>query len=123
MVRINKEMDSKINEYILNAIDFSDYKNIKATTEKEKLTELFKIFKSEYGFNINRLGLENAFKEWIMGLPNVFNIDFENYKIIEFAEKIGSIKPNANDNEQYKILDNWFNMITNKTFKLMKRIK
>ena len=114
-------MESKINKYILECVDFSGYESIKADTDKEKLAELFKVFKSEQGYNISRVGIQTAFKEWVQGLPSCFNVDFENYKILEFAEQIGSIKPNATESEQYKILNNWFNMITIKTFKLMKK--
>jgi hypothetical protein len=74
---------------------------------------------------IARYGEQEAFSEWIMGLPSSFNIDFENYKILELARKWGSIKPELTgktlERREDLILSNWFNFITVKTFQLFKK--
>jgi hypothetical protein len=113
--------------YILNCIN----ENLKEEyllenepeTDQEKLQFVFDTFKSEYGFNINRYGLQGAFKEWLSGLPSVIHIDFENYKILELAEKWESLPKNASESKQDKLLLNWFNFITVKFFQLCKRNK
>lgn len=120
-----KELNTKCFAYILNAIDGSGYGR-ELTTEQDKLQFLADTFKSEYAYpeNIRYYGsFTKCFTGWLQGLPSSFNIDFENYRIIEIAKEWGSIPQNATDKQEDKILDNWFNLITSKTFQLMKKHK
>lgn len=119
---IGKIDNSQINLYILNAIDSDGY-GVKTESAKEKLQFLADTFKNEYGWNIKRLGLQRAMSEWISGAPSAFNIDFENYKILELAKEWGSIPKNATEKQEDKILDNFFNFISAKTLMLMRRNK
>lgn len=120
----NMTLDRTVKAYILEAIDNQGYNNAKELkTDAEKLQFLFDTFKSEYGWSIERKGMSNAFADWIMGLPSSFNIDFENYKIIELAKLWGSIPKNASEAQEDKILENWFNFITVKTFQLFRKHK
>jgi hypothetical protein len=119
---IGRVDNSQVNMYILNAIDSDSY-DIKTTTAKEKLQFLADTFKSEYGFNIKRIGYQRAMAEWISGLPSSFNIDFENWKIIELAKEWGSLPKNPTERQEDKIIDNFFNFIAAKTIMLMRRNK
>ncbi len=62
---------------------------------------------------------QERFRQWIMGLPSTFNIDFENYRIIEIAKEWGALSINATDRQGDKIISNWFNYIAAKTIQLM----
>lgn len=115
-------LNSFVFPYILNAIDAEGYDLQKLPeTDTEKLQFLADTFKSEYGWMIERVGGQNAMREWIMGLPSSFNIDFENYRIIELAKEWNSIPANATEREEDKILNNWFNLIAAKTFQLFRK--
>ena len=58
---------------------------------------------------------------WLMGLPSCFNIDFENYRILEIAKEWGSLAQNAAPHDEDKIISNWFNFISAKTIQLIKK--
>ena len=89
-----KERNEKIKNYLLDAIDLEgrnlDYVPLH---DFEKLQEICNIFKSEYWYEENQRYYKNnmylSFANWLMGLPSCFNIDFENYKILEIAEAWG----------------------------------
>lgn len=118
-----KELNANVFSYILNAVDGEGYGKV-LTSDKDKLQFIADCFNSEYGHkeNIKYYGsYSNCFKNWLMGLPSCFNIDFENYRIIEIAKEWNSLPANATDRQEDKILDNWFSFITNKTFQLMKK--
>ena len=121
-----KELNSKVFPYILDCIYTFDYLGIELTDQKEKLQFLYDTFKKEYWHEYNQKVHKNiytGFSNWIMGLPSTFNIEFENWSIIEIAISWGSIPENASEKQQNKILENWFNFITNKTFQLFKKYK
>lgn len=117
------QLKTIVNNYILNAIDGSGYdKDLK--TDEEKLQFLADTFISEYCYpeNLRYYGsYQKCFENWIMGLPSSFNIDFENYRIIEIAKEWGSLKPDADDRAEDKILDNWFNYIASHTMQLFSK--
>ena len=70
---------------------------------------------------IARKGLYGAFTEWLQGVPSAIRIDIYNSEILELAEKWGSIPHNATSRQEDKIIDNWFNFITTKTFQLFRK--
>lgn len=129
----NMELDKVARQYILDAISAEGYDNEDGTPaelkdSKDALAFLYKTFVKEYGFMFDgstgyRHTQERAFKEWIMGLPSSFNVDFENYKILQIAVKWGSIPADYTERQADKILANWFNFITVKTFQLFKKYK
>ena len=120
-----KQLNENVFSYILNAIDGSGYDR-ELTTDTEKLQFVADCFKSEYAYpeNIKRYGsYQETFRQWIMGLPSCFNIDYSYCDIIRIAKEWGSIPQNATNKQENKIIDNWFNLIANKTFQLMKKHK
>lgn len=119
------KLDRLSKDYIINAIDGDGYDlpSDSFITTEGKLRFLWETFNKEYGHMIERVGQQNAMKEWIMGLPSAFNIDFENYKIILIAQKWGSLPEVFTDKQAEKILENWFNLIACKTCQLFRKYK
>lgn len=115
-----------VNPYILGCIDSEGYE-ITCNSDKEKLQFLYNTFISEYWHDYNKKyyngNIIKAFASWLQGLPSSFNIDFENYCILQIAKKWGSIPDNATERQEDKIIENWFNFISVKTFKLFKKYK
>lgn len=122
MNKTTQDLNKQAFNYILSAIDGDNY-GIILNSDSEKLQFLADTFQKEYGFMINRVGYLKALIEWMQGLPSAFNVDFENYRIIEIAKQWGSIPADATSRQEDKILDNWFNLIANKTIQLMKKHK
>lgn len=120
----NKELDIAIKKYIVEAISTDGYDfPAKSPSDKMLLQFLYDTFRSEYGWSIERYGEQKAFSEWIMGLPSSFNVDFENYKILQLAVKLGSIPVDYTEKQADNILANWWNFITAKTFQLFRKHK
>lgn len=57
-----------------------------------------------------------------MGLPSCFNIEFMNFEILNLYKSWYNIDVLTEKQEQ-KILDNYWNFITVKTFQLFKKFK
>lgn len=126
-----KELNDKVKPYIIDCIDCEGYNFPKdrkvddcmINTTEGKLEFLMDTFKSEYGWCIERLGIYKAFQEWLMGLPSCFNIEFRNYDILQLAKEWNSIPQDATERQEGKILENWWNFITVKTFQLFSKYK
>lgn len=103
------ELTKKVRAYLLSVIDGENYGE-NPQTECEKISFVAKTFKSEYGWMVKRVGVQEALKEWFMGLPSAINVEFRNYEIIQIAKEWGSIPDNATEKQEDKILDNWFNL-------------
>lgn len=117
-------LDRNVKEYIVQAIDSEGYEaNGQIVSDEDKLAFLKDTFIKEYGWAVERYGEYRAFKEWLQGLPSCFNVDFENYKIIQIAVKWGSIPADYTEKQADRILENWFSFITVKTFQLFRKYK
>ena len=117
----SKALDTQVKQYIIEAISNTGYELMSFDTPEDKLTFLKNTFKREYGYMIGRIGEQKAFQEWIMGLPTCFSIDFENYEILKLAVKWGYYGDCLTEKEKDKVLSNWFNLITVKTFQLFRK--
>lgn len=114
--------NERVNAYILAAIDCDGYELEKQPeTDTEKLLFLADTFKAEF-MHENTLRYygtyQNCFANWLMGLPSCFNIDFENYRILEIAKEWGSLPQDATDKQEDKVISNWFNLVSFKTMRL-----
>lgn len=76
---------------IIDNIDFDGYGISNDCYLYDKIKTLHNIFKSEYGFMIDRIGKEKAFSEWLSGLPSVLTVPFYYYEILENAKNYGLI--------------------------------
>lgn len=72
---------------LLDGADFSDYLKEEPTTDKEKVKELAAIFKSEYGFQVERSGSQKAAQEYVRGLPSALHYPFSDWDIIQWMQK------------------------------------
>ena len=118
----NTETANKAKRYIIDSIDASEYgKELK--NDNEKIEFLRDTFQSEYGFAIQRYGIQGAIKEWLQGLPSCINIAFYNYDILILAREWGSLKEGATEKQEDKILDNYWNYIASKICVLFNTLK
>ena len=118
-MRITQKTHDLYNQYLLDSIDFSGYElEIELKTNQQLISQLFKTFEKEGGWNVKRIGFAPALTEWLSGLPSCINIDFANYDILERAKKYGSLAPDASEKDQDKLLDNYWRFMANKLIKL-----
>jgi hypothetical protein len=126
-MKLTKEQNKSYEQYIIEAIDESGYDEpLPLCTDKQKLQFLHDTFVSEYWHEQNQKRYhikENAFREWIMGLPSCFNIEWENYKILDLAVRMGNLPEDYTKNQADKILENYFAFITAKVFRLFRKYK
>ena len=114
------EQNKFYEDYIIKSIDSEPYEK-SINTPKEKLQFLRDTFRSEYGHMINRVGEQRAFSEWLSGLPSAMDIPFYNDDIIKLAKKSGSLPQNATPKQEQRVLDNYWNFMSNKTFQLFRK--
>jgi hypothetical protein len=112
----------KAQAYIIDCIDSEAYE-VKTSTDKEKIQFLFDTFRNEYGWYVKRVGVNEALKEWYMGLPSVFNMAFTNYDILQLAKKWGTLAENATEKQEDKILSNYWNLLASNTIQLFNKHK
>ena len=119
-----KELNQKAYKYLLDAIDSQGY-DVSTETDKEKLQFLYNTFTKEYCFpnNLKYYGsVYKTFENWLMGLPSCFNIEFMNYEILNLYKSWYNLDV-LTEKQENKILDNYWNFITVKTFQLFKKFK
>lgn len=113
-------------EYILGCVSTDGYDKV-LTTDKEKIDFVYECFNSEYWYAENKRYYKGndrlAFANWLMGLPSSFNVDYQNYRILELAKEWGSIPADASEKQEDKIIEHWFGWITNKFFVLKNRLE
>jgi|SRR5882672_7497384 len=115
MKRRTKNNRVLIHQYIIDAIDSSGYTDKPQPTDVlGKLQFVWDTFNSEYGHphNLKRYGNEQeTFANWLMGLPSCFNIDFEDYRILEKGIEWGLISQDESEAKQGQFINQWFRMI------------
>ena len=121
-MRLTKDQNKTIDQYIIGCVDSSAY-DVETTTDAEKLSFLFQTFKHEKQGHIDqhRESLANIFKEWLQGLPTVFTIEFENYKILRLAKTWGSLPEKPTEKQEDKILKNYWGFMAYRTMQLIKK--
>ena len=119
MMSKSSELDQKVKRYIIDCIDGTGY-DVELKTTAEKIDFLRDCFEREYGHEIKRQGYVNALREWFAGLPSACTVAFYNGDILTLAVEWGSIPENATEKQEYKILENWFNLVAVKTDQLFR---
>ena len=117
----NKKLDQQVKQYIIDCIDNSGYGGEYLGGDHLKIKFLRDTFYSEYGWAVERMGEQNALKEWFSGLPSSCNIAFMNYEIIQIGIKWGSLAADSTEKQQDKVIDNWFNLLAAKTCQLFRK--
>ena len=114
----------KIENYIFDCIDFENY-GLNPETKKEKIKLLIETFKSEFWHDYNKQYYKhdtvNGFANWLMGLPSCFNVDFENYRILEIGKNWGFDLSSEKKGDNF--LNQWFLIISKSVFYLNAKIK
>jgi hypothetical protein len=95
-------------QIILESIDLDGY-DVSANTDLEKINEVYEIFKSEYGYMIERIGERKAFEEWLQGLPSALSVPFYNYRILELAYERKAITTYKNERMTEHTENNFLN--------------
>lgn len=113
----SSELDKVVKRYIISQIDADGYDDNPETVD-EKIKFLHNIFLAEYGWCVDRIGPQDALREWFMGLPSSCHIEFMNHNILQLAIRWGSLPENATEKQENKILDNYWNFMAAKTCQL-----
>lgn len=108
-----QQKDAKVRQYILDCIDLSGYDIMLPTnaSDYDRMLAVWGIFQSEYGehqLQRHNNNLQETFIAWLQGLPSCFNIDFENYRIIELCKDFGIIPVDATERQENTALKNWW---------------
>lgn len=111
-------MKTFFEKIIIDNIDLSGYDLSNDINLFDKIKETHNIFKSEYGYNITRMGEKRAFCEWLQGLPSALTVPFNYADILNLAYLHDQIKANATEEEEDKFLDNYFMNLSNAFFTL-----
>lgn len=115
--------NEKIENYIFYCIDFENY-GFNPKTKKEKINLLVETFKGEFWHDYNKqyykYNTVNGFVNWLMGSPSCFNIDFENYRILELGKEWGFDL--STEKKEDVFISQWFVMITKSVFYLQSKI-
>lgn len=109
--------NEQIRQYILDCIELEG-------SAKEKLQSVLAAFDIEYNYRNNKIIYPNfrtRFSEYLKCLPSSMGVAYDYCDILDLARKIGSLKENATEEQEDKILSNWWNWITNEFFKLCKK--
>lgn len=83
-------------------------------TPAGKVAELKTIFEDEYGWAIDRHGMQGAICEWLSGLPSACTVAFDNDVILALAVKWGSIPDDFTEKQADSVLEFWFMFLANK---------
>lgn len=115
-IKTLKERNEIIYKVILDSINSDD---VVFKDDTEKLQYAFNRLKSEYGHEIKRYGLQTACTNWLQGLA--LDIPFYNWDILKLAEQQGY--KTLTEKQQDKILNNYWQYISNKFLQLCKKHK
>lgn len=113
----SSELDKVVKRYIIDQIDASNYDDDPETID-EKIKFLHDTFLAEYGWCVDRIGPQDALREYYMGLPSSCHIAFYNHEILRLAREWGSLPEDSTGKQEDKILDNYWNFMAAKTCQL-----
>ena len=116
-----KEQTEMICQYLLEAVNRSDYFDFDITSDKQAVNAVMEDFENATNFPVNLHNFPNRqdrFADWLMGLPSSFNVDYENHRILALARAWGSLAKKATEREEDKILANWWKYIAAKFLQL-----
>lgn len=111
-----RSLTGTIQTYLLDRIDLSGYEiDLPPKTTRQKLLVLHGIFLSEYGYNLNKNKSDFfVMKDYLQGLPSTINIEFMNFEILKLLQAWGVADGTENDDQQDKLIDQYWNEIAKK---------
>tara|TARA_R110000782_G_scaffold26378_1_gene67672 strand:+ start:111 stop:485 length:375 start_codon:yes stop_codon:yes gene_type:complete len=98
-------------KYVLECLKNEDIFTDKKPTDEELTNYLFDRFNSEYGFNIQRLGKQQALTDWLQGLA--IHIPYWEEDIINLAIEMGSIDENPSDKIESTVINGYWSFMAN----------
>lgn len=107
----SSDFDKRINRYIIDRIECND-------TDKEKIEFLERIFISDYGWAIRKIGRQKAVEEWLKGLPSILSIPFYNSDRLLLAFSFGRLNVGATEAQENKFINQYWTMISAKIVQL-----
>lgn len=113
------QIDQAVKTVIIESLDFSGYDD-QPVTVSHALARGKAEFEQTQGWNIKRKGYQAALAEYLQGLPSWVNIPFMNHDILLFAVEVGSLPENATEEQEDKILDNYWAFMANKLDQLFR---
>ena len=106
-------LDKTVKSYIISCIAWDGY-NPQNTTYRDKVQFLYDTFISEYSWRVDQVGQVNALRDWLQGLPSSLSIVFYDHDILTLAKSWGSLPEDATEDQEWEILDNYWDFIANK---------
>ena len=107
----SKEYMANVKAYILDAIDSTGC-DAEPVTDYAKLQFALDTFKSEKGWELEQgKNIQEAIADWFAGLPTACGIDYQNHVILDLARQWGSLDESSTDEDEIKIIQNWFNFM------------
>ena len=94
-----------IRTYLANATEIEDQPN---ATEDERIAHMLDRFRSEYGHEITRYGLQTAAQNWLQGLA--INVEYMNHDIPDAVAQLHGLR-NANqftERLRNACVENWW---------------
>lgn len=101
---------TKAKSYILNAITGYEF-SLHGEDNETKIKGLFDAFYNEYGFQVKRVGLQNAIREWLQGLPSVIDVQYYSFHILPLCIEWGMITERSKEETKDKALDMYWNVL------------
>ena len=96
---------AELEKYIFECIDFSEYQE-NPTEKRKKLIYLLEVCKKEKRYNAYKTE-KYMFIEWCYGLPSCFNMDYQQYKVIELMKAFNIPIPK----NEYELYDRWYGQL------------
>ena len=90
-------------------------------SDADKCQYLADRIRGEYGWMIERVGLQSAIKEWLMGLA--IDIPYTYFDIIQLAKLNGVIPHDATESQESKVCDGYWKIMSMQIIKLLKKHK
>lgn len=103
-------------QYIIDCLGNEDISD--DSTAAERVAHMRARFHAEHQWLIDRKGEQAALCEWLQGLA--ISIAYTNYDIVQLAKEWGSLPETSTDNQEWKIINNYFKYMATKCQQLMR---
>lgn len=115
---MNKNSYTFFENVVINSIDLEAYDLSNELDLFDKVQNVYSIFKSEKGWEIEKVGEFNAFVSWLQGLPSALTVPFYYHEQIELAKKEGYLSKTVSERKQEKFCECFFYNCANSFFTL-----
>lgn len=120
-MRLTTQQKNNYKAYLIDCIAYPE--NASATNDFLKVSNFFKVFNNEYGYEIKKQGEFNALAEYMQNQPSSITLPCYYYEMIELAKEFESIPQNATEKEEQKIIDNFYPFFANYLLQIKRKMK